>query len=351
MPDRQSKSQFIGAPSGSVIRLDAQLFALYAKDCIAQEHVETADNHINDPTKFSRHNLLNMAAIPAEFFALANAFLFAFHNMLTKKAMRYSNPATGVISSLLINIVFLWSVSILFVPLSSLTSASILIFVVVGFFQPGLTRLLTYKGIDALGMAITDPIRATTPLFSAMMAIIFLGEQITLPIIVATLMIIAGITLLSWRSGSVKLAGSAVFLWYPIAASALAGASQVVRKFGLAAVPHPFLAAAVTASSSFVVSLLTLWYVEKSEETWKMNRQCFWWFLAAGITISLGMVCIYYALDLGKVSVVIPISSTGPFFSLIFSSLFLRDVERVTGRIVISAAMIVGGVLLLTIWK
>ena len=292
-----------------------------------------------------------MAAIPAEFYALANAFLFAFHNMLTKKAMRYSNPATGVISSLLINIVFLWSVSILFVPLASLTSASILIFVAIGFFQPGLTRLLTYKGIDALGVAITDPIRATTPLFSAMMAIVFLGEQITLPIVIATLMIIAGISLLSWRSGSVKLAGSAIFLWYPIGASALAGASQVVRKFGLAAVPHPFLAAAVTATSSFVVSLLTLWYVEKSQETWKMNRHCFWWFLAAGITISLAMVCIYYALDLGKVSVVIPISSTGPFFSLIFSALFLRDVERVTLRIVISAAMIVGGVLLLTVWK
>src|SRR5688500_5501960 len=232
-----------------------------------------------------------MAAIPAEFYALANAFLFAFHNMLTKQAMRYSNPATGVISSLLINIVFLWSVSILFVPLSSLTSASILIFVVVGFFQPGLTRLLTYKGIDALGIAITDPIRATTPLFSAMMAIIFLGEEITLPIIAATLMIIAGVTLLSWRSGSMKLAGSAVFLWYPIAASALAGATQVVRKFGLAAVPHPFLAAAVTATSSFVVSIVTLWYVEKSRETWKMSRQCMWWFLEVAWTRSWCDVC------------------------------------------------------------
>src|SRR5207244_7960838 len=105
-----------------------------------------------------------------------------------------------------------------------------------------------------------------------MMAIMFLCDKITLPIVVATLMIISGITLLSWRTGSMKLVGSAVFLWYPIAASALAGASQVVRKFGLAAVPHPFLAAAVTASSSFVVSILTLWYVEKSQETWKMNR-------------------------------------------------------------------------------
>ncbi|MGB7949745.1 MAG: EamA family transporter [Candidatus Binatia bacterium] len=292
-----------------------------------------------------------MTSIPAEFYALTNAFLFALHNMLTKKALRYSNPATAVISGLLINIIFLWGVSFLFVPLSSLTSVSIWIFAAVGLFQPGLTRLLSYKGIDALGVAITDPIRATTPLFSAMMAILFLDEKLTVPIVAATLMIIGGITLLSWRNGSMKLAGSAVYLWYPIAASALAGATQVVRKFGLAAVPHPFLAAAVTATSSFVVSILTLWYVERSQETWKMNRHCFWWFLAAGITISLAMVCIYYALDLGKVSVVIPIASTGPFFSLILAALFLRDVERVTSRIVLSAAMIVSGVLLLTLWK
>ena len=291
-----------------------------------------------------------MTLIPAELYALANAFLFAFHNMLAKKGLRYSNPATAVISSLVINIVFLWSVSFLVVPLSSLNSASILLFVLVGFFQPGLTRLLTYKGIDALGVAITDPIRATTPLFSAMMAIIFLGEQITLPIVVATLMIIAGITLLSWRSDSMK-GLSSVYLWYPLAASALAGCTQVVRKFGLAAVPHPFLAAAVTATSSLVVSVATLWYVEKNQKTLKLNRQCFWYFLAAGVMISLAMVCIYYALDLGKVSVVIPISSTGPFFSLILTALFLRDVERVTRRIVLAAAMIVGGVALLTLWK
>jgi drug/metabolite transporter, DME family len=292
-----------------------------------------------------------MTSIPAEFYALLNAFLFALHNMFTKKALRYSNPATAVISGLLINIIFLWGLSILFVPLSSLTSASIVIFAAVGLFQPGLTRLLSYKGIDALGVAITDPIRATTPLFSAMMAIIFLGEKLTSPIVVATVMIIAGIILLSWRNGSMKLTSSAVFLWYPIAASALAGATQVVRKVGLAAVPHPLVAAAVTATSSFVVSILTLWYVERSQETWKMNRQCFWWFLAAGLTISIAMVCIYYALDLGKVSVVIPIASTGPFFSLILAATFLRDVERVTSRIVLSAAMIVGGVVLLTLWK
>ena len=120
--------------------------------------------------------------MPAEAFALANAFLFALHNIFTKKGLRYSNPATAVITSLAINIVVLWGVSFLFLPLESLKTYGVFIFILVGFFQPGLTRLLTYKGIETLGVAITDPIRASTPLFSAFFAILLLGESMTLPI-------------------------------------------------------------------------------------------------------------------------------------------------------------------------
>ena len=288
--------------------------------------------------------------MPPEFFALANAFLFAFHNMLTKKGLRYSNPGTAVITSLAINLIFLWGVSILFVPLASLASAGILIFVLVGLFQPGLTRFLTYKGIETIGIAITDPIRATTPLFSAVTAILFLGEQMTLPIGVATVLIIAGITLLSHRGGSMQQVRF-LYVLYPLLASLLAGCSQVLRKVGLGAVPHPFLAAAVTSSSSFVVALLTLWVSGKGKEFLRLDRRALPFYLPAGVAVSLGMVSIYYALDLGKVTVVIPISSIGPFFSLIFSALFLRDMERVTLRIVLGAALIIGGVLLITLWK
>jgi uncharacterized membrane protein len=288
--------------------------------------------------------------MPAEFFALANAFLFALHNMFTKKGLRYSNPATAVITSLFMNIIVLWGVSLLFIPLDSLHTPGVLLFVIVGLFQPGLTRLLTYKGIERLGVAITDPIRASTPLFSALFAILLIGERMTLPILVATLVIILGITLLSQRDGATKEVHLRYVL-YPLLASLLGGFSQVLRKFGLGAVPHPFLAAAVTATSSLGVSLLTLWISERKKETLKLNRQCLPHYLAAGIAVSLGMVAIYYALDRGKVTVVIPISSTGPLFALTLSAIFLRDVERVTLKIVLGAAMIIGGVLLITLWK
>ncbi len=288
--------------------------------------------------------------MPAEFFALVNAFLFSLHNILTKKGLRFSNPATAVVTSLGINMVFLWSASLLFVPLDSLTDSAILIFAVVGLFQPGLTRLLTYKGIETLGVAITDPIRASTPLFSALFAILFLSEAMTVPIFFATIVIIAGITLLSHRGGSLQKIRFRYIL-YPLSASLLAGVSQVLRKFGLAAIPHPFLAAAVTATSSFAVSLLIVLISEKRRATFLLNKECLPFYLAAGVAVSLGMVSIYYALDLGKVTVVIPIASTGPLFSLTLSALFLRDVEKVTPKIVIGACLIISGVLLITLWK
>ena len=288
--------------------------------------------------------------MPAELFALATAFFSALHNVLTKKGLRYSNAATAVIISLVINIIFLWGVSLLFVPLDSLASPGILIFVIVGLFQPGFTRLLTYKGIETLGVAVADPMRATTPLFSALMAILLLGEDMTPPVFWATLLIIAGIILLSHRGGSVDKI-RLLYILYPLSASLLAGFSQVLRKFGLGSVPHPFLAAAVTATSSLGVSLLTLWISGKRKESLLLDRRCLPYYLPAGVSVSLAMVSIYFALDLGKVTVVTPISSTAPLFALTLSALFLRDVERVTMKIVFGACLIVAGVLLISMWR
>jgi uncharacterized membrane protein len=69
------------------------------------------------------------------------------------------------------------------------------------------------------------------------------------------------------------------------------------------------------------------------------------------VKICLGMTCIYHSLNLGNLSAGIPISSTGAFPSLIFVALFLSDVERVMLRIVVAGAMIMGGVLVLTLWE
>lgn len=288
--------------------------------------------------------------MPAELFALSNAFFFALHNMLTKKGLKYSNPPTAVLTSLAVNVVVLWGVSLLFLPVRLLTFSGALLFVLVGLFQPGLTRLLTYKSIETVGVAITDPLRATTPMFSTFLAIILLGEQLTMAIFLATCLIISGITLLSLRGKSATKI-KARYIFYPLLASFLAGSSQILRKFGLESMPHPVLAAAVTATSSLVVVSAIMWFSGQRQLIRELDRRCLPFYLAAGMAISLGMVTIYYALDLGRVVVVIPISSTGPLFTLILTAIFLKGVEHVTLKIVLGAALIISGVVLLTLWK
>jgi uncharacterized membrane protein len=74
-------------------------------------------------------------------------------------------------------------------------------------------------------------------------------------------------------------------------------------------------------------------------------------FRKKGLKFSNPPTAVLTSLDLGEVVVVIPVSSTGPLFSLALTALFLKDVERVTVKIVLGAVFIISGVILITLWK
>ena len=63
---------------------------------------------------------------------------------------------------------------------------------------------------------------------------------------------------------------------------------------------------------------------------------------------NLGVLLVLVALSLGQVSVVTPFNGTAPLFVLALTSLLLKDVERLTGRIVLGTVLMVLGVFLLT---
>jgi len=70
--------------------------------------------------------------------------------------------------------------------------------------------------------------------------------------------------------------------------------------------------------------------------------------VVAGVMENLGVLLILVALSLGQVSVVTPLNGTAPLFVLALAYLFLKDVERLSGRIVLGTVLIVLGVFLLT---
>jgi uncharacterized membrane protein len=73
-----------------------------------------------------------------------------------------------------------------------------------------------------------------------------------------------------------------------------------------------------------------------------------WYFVAAGLGENVGVLFVLFALSLGQVSIVTPLNGTAPLFVLVLAFFFLKDVERLTGRLVLGTVCIVLGVFLLT---
>ena len=284
--------------------------------------------------------------IPAEAFALACGLFTAVNLILLKKGMAHGNPVTAIVVSLAINVVTFWGFVFAALPADEILRPELLLFVLVGLIQPGGTRFLAYVSVEKVGVAVTAPLRATTPLFSSLLAIAVLGEQLTPAVAAGTALVVCGVALLSMREEKTG-AWRNVFVALPLLSAFVAGSTQVIRKIGLARIALPILGAAVTTGTSFVAVALSL-LVSRKWSMVRFNRASLGYFVLAGCAVTLGVASVYMSLYLSDVVIVAPLASLSPLYSLALSALFLREVEVITVRRVAAAVLIVLGVVLIT---
>lgn len=284
--------------------------------------------------------------IPAEAFALACGLFTAINLILLKKGMAHGNPVTAIVVSLAINVLTFWSFVFLALPVDEILRPELLLFVLVGLIQPGGTRFLAYVSVEKVGVAVTAPLRATTPLFSSLLAIAVLGEQLTPAVAAGTAGVVCGVALLSMKEEKTG-AWRNVLIALPLLSAFVAGSTQVIRKIGLARIALPILGAAVTTGTSLVAVTLSL-LVSRKWSMVQFNRASLGYFVLAGCAVTLGVASVYMSLYLSDVVIVAPLASLSPLYSLALSALFLREVEVITLRRAAAAVLIVAGVVLIT---
>ena len=76
----------------------------------------------------------------------------------------------------------------------------------------------------------------------------------------------------------------------------------------------------------------------------RIERAAFPFLAASGLAEACGDLTALRAFQVGDVSVVSPLVSTYGLVALVLAALFLRDLERVSLRVVLAAALIVSGV-------
>lgn len=285
---------------------------------------------------------MTSAAVPA--LALASALISAGATILIRRGLRHDGPYTAFWINLAVGTVGVWLAVAATGGLGDPAPRSVAMFAAAGLIGTVGGRLLRFIGIEMVGASITAALMNLSPLVSSALAIVLLGERVTLPIVGGTLVIVAGTTLLS--SGGRSTGVRPRQLIVPLLSALCFGIVAVLRKMGLAGMaPIPGFAVNVTAAMvAFSVFLL----VSGQPRAMLCRRASLLYFVAAGIAENLSVFLVVAALAVGRVSVVAPLSSVSPIFVLVFSFFFLRGIELLNARIVVGTLLIVAGVYLIT---
>ena len=284
---------------------------------------------------------------------LLTAWTYGISIISARRGLQYSNASTVTLLSLISQTVILWTLVGVFTGIPDVGTGFLWAAVTVGFLMPVL-RWLTYTGISKIGAARGTALRSTHPLFSALLALTFLGETATAPLLTGIVLVVAGITVISWREEE-RL--STARWWhgaYSLSGAFTAAVVHNIARFSLKSAGYPILFAAIVG----VVSLLTFagfLALPRGFGRPVWDRRAMKPFLTAAVLENVGFLLFNTALSVGPVVIVTPMVATQPMWVLVFTVVFLRSIEMVTLRTVGGSVAVVIGTVAITLgggaWK
>jgi drug/metabolite transporter (DMT)-like permease len=271
--------------------------------------------------------------------ALASAALFgAMTVALRVGLMRYPGAALGAVATVLSGLAVALIAAGVEVTRGDGDLGGVWVFALAGILAPGGSQILFTLAIRDAGASRASVAVGAAPLVSVAIALAVLEEPARPLLIAGALLIVAGglaLALDRRRPAHVRRVG----LLYAAAATVLfATRDNVVRALSDGDVP-PSTAMATTLLVGLVFALA---FARGLPSLSRIRG-----FAPAGVCFGLSYVCLFEAFFHGRVSVVAPLVATESLWGVGFSVLFLRRTELVGARLLLGAALIVaGGVLI-----
>ncbi len=219
-----------------------------------------------------------------------------------------------------------------------------IMFAVVGLFFPAIVTILTFRSNEQLGPTVTGAVSGTAPLFALIAAGLLLGEKVPAEAAVASIGIVAGVGLLSWKQDATRSGFAGWALLWPVSGAAVRGLAQVGAKAGLLLWPNPVAAGLIgyLVSSAMVLGANRL----GRSNTPRPTKEGVYWFAVTGVLNGGAVLLMYAAFSMAPVSVIAPIVAAYPLITTLASALVLHD-DALTARKAAGAAITVAAIIYL----
>lgn len=286
------------------------------------------------------------------FYALGSAVFAGLTAILAKIGMQGTDSHLGTALRTVVVLVFSWLMVFVkggYQPLGEIPGKTLLFLGVSGVCT-GASWLCYFKALQLGDVNKVTPIDKSSTVMTMVLAMIFLGEPVTLlktacivVIGVGTWMMIerksvAGVSVAADRSG----AGGSAWLWYAFGSAVFASLTAIFGKVGIKEI-NSDLGTALRTGVVLVMAWLLVFSLGKQKQIKEIDKKSWWFILFSGIATGLSWLCYYRALQDGPASVVVPIDKLSIVLTVIFAGIVFR--ERLSKKAFVGLVLIVLGTL------
>ena len=281
-------------------------------------------------------------------FAFLSAFFAGMTSILAKCGIKKtdSNVATFIRTLVVLPLSLL--MALIVNPNFSLgaVSSKTLVFLVLSGLSTGASWLCYFRALSKGDINKVVPIDKSSTILTIILAVIFLGEKVTVYKTLGVVFIAIGTLLMIEKKDTEKKSEGEGWLIYALLSAFFASLTTILGKIGIEGVESN-LGTAIRTAVVIVMSFIMVAFTGKTGEIKKIDKKELGFILLSGLSTGASWLCYYKALQDGEAGIVVPIDKLSILVTIAFSYIVFK--ERLSKKAMLGLVMIVFGTLVLLV--
>ena len=282
-------------------------------------------------------------------YAFGSAFFAGATSILAKIGVKDVDSHVATAIRTIVVLIFSWLM--VFIVGSQGTIADIstrtFIFLILSGLATGASWICYFKALQLGDVNKVVPIDKSSTILTMILAFIFLGENITINMIIGMIGIGIGTYLMiQKKEESNKIIRGKSWIVYAVLSAVFASLTSILAKVGIENVESN-LGTAIRTIVVLIMAWVIVFVTQKQNDVKKIDKRSLIFIILSAIATGGSWLCYYKALQDGLASIVVPIDKLSILFTVLFAYIFLK--EKLSKKSVLGLILIVVGTLTLLI--
>lgn len=281
-------------------------------------------------------------------FAFLSAFFAGMTSILAKCGIKKTDSNVATFIRTLVVLPLSLFMALIVNPNFSLgaVSSKTLVFLVLSGLSTGASWLCYFRALSKGDINKVVPIDKSSTVLTIILAVIFLGERVTVYKTLGVVFIAIGTLLMIEKKDTEKKSEGEGWLIYALLSAFFASLTTILGKIGIEGVESN-LGTAIRTAVVIVMSFIMVAFTGKTGEIKKIDKKELGFILLSGLSTGASWLCYYKALQDGEAGIVVPIDKLSILVTIAFSYIVFK--ERLSKKAMLGLVMIVFGTLVLLV--